>query len=371
MTKNEYSVASFYYRYFSENKTNINCQSIISDDDDDDDGKACDDNGGGGDRNKIVHERMGGSQSAGYSPNVFWTEDVWTSSDERNAEQILMSHLEKCTISNSLTSAPQQHHNNDDAFAWDEFYTNHGTRFFKDRHYLDKAFPDEFSSQKQSKDIDSSNSRTLVEIGCGVGNLLMPLFETENGSWEVIHGLDISKEAIRLLREDDRFLSFNERGKTTTPPRAAFGHVCDISQEFSLPKCCVGVSNVTTLLFCLSAIDPKKMATAAKNVASTLKPGGKLVFRDYGRYDEAQIKLGTSRSKQISEHFYRKHDGTKCFYFTTEDVQRLFGTESGLHVIELKYLRRIYHNKATGQKRRRVWVQGRFWKPDEGNTSAN
>lgn len=113
---------------------------------------------------------------------------------------------------------------------------------------------------------------------------------------------------------------------------------------------------------CMSAIDPSFMDIAAENVACTLNVGGILVFRDYGRYDEAQMKLGTSRCKFLKENFYQKHDGTKCFYFTTEDVKRLFGDVAGLEIIELQYLRRIYKNKGTGETRRRVWVQGRFRK---------
>jgi methyltransferase-like protein 6 len=141
-----------------------------------------------------------------------------------------------------------------------------------------------------------------------------------------------------------------------------YGHVCDISKE--IPDSCKGISDVTTLLFCLSAIDPSDMIVATQNVISTLKPGGILVFRDYGRYDEAQtMKLGISRSKQIKNN--RKHDGTKCYYFTLDDVRKLFSTD--LNIIELKYLRRIYHNKGIGQRRRRVWVQGRFQKPEESS----
>merc|ERR1719343_957344 len=105
------------------------------------------------------------------------------------------------------------------------------------------------------------------------------------------------------------------------------------------------------------------MPQAIANVAATLKPGGKLVFRDYGRYDEAQMKLGTSRSKRIKENFYQKHDGTKCYYFTVEEVKELFCSIAGLEALEVKYLRRVYENKGSGERRRRVWVQGRFQKP--------
>ncbi len=311
-----------------------------------------------------------------------WKEDTWTSIDEENADQILKQNIEKCTISTMFkpdeNSADAEM---EDANAWDQFYSNHGNRFFKDRHYFEKAFPEEFpsstTSQSQSERKDptriGSNDcevphRTLVEIGCGVGNAILPMLEVgeSEGNWDVIHGLDISSEAIQILRKDPRFVAFNETG---SQKRKAYGHVCDISSD--LPPLCFGISNVTTLIFCLSAIDPARQMEAAKNVVDSLKPGGVLVFRDYGRYDEAQMKLGTSRSKRIKDNFYRKHDGTKCYYFTLEDLQRLFCEDLKMKALELKYLRRIYGNKATTQVRRRIWVQGRFRKPLDNEVSIH
>ena len=298
-----------------------------------------------------------------------WKVDTWTSVDEENAEQILKKHIEKCTISNMLKSDEKSSHlDMEDANAWDQFYSNHGNRFFKDRHYFEKAFPEEFSPTPKHQptpiiypSCDSEiQDRTLVEIGCGVGNAILPLLEVgeSEGNWDVVHGLDISSEAIQILRKDPRFVAFNETG---SQKRKAYGHICDISRE--LPSLCSGISNVTTLIFCLSAIDPIRQMEAAKHVVDSLKPGGVLVFRDYGRYDEAQMKLGTSRSKRIKNNFYRKHDGTKCYYFSLEDLERIFCDGLRTKALELKYLRRIYGNKATTQVRRRIWVQGRFQKP--------
>ena len=277
----------------------------------------------------------------------FWVEASWGDEDELNAQAILEKNREKCSISPWSTVEK-------DVDAWNQFYRDHGTKFFKDRHYLEKAFPLEFSPQYSVK-----ANKTLVEIGCGVGNALLPLLESTNGQWRILHGLDLSSVAIDLVRKDPRFLAYNNN-QQSDGGATAFAHVCDISA--GLPPECVGVADVTTLLFCLSAVDPDDMAQAAQNVAMSLRPGGILVFRDYGRYDEAQMKLGISRSKKLKDNFYRKHDGTKCFYFTIDDLERLFKS-SGLEVLELKYLRRLYSNKATGETRRRVWVQGRFRRP--------
>jgi len=275
-----------------------------------------------------------------------WVVYEWTEQDEIDSAALLQRHLEKCTISSLDTDCRDEGEN------WDKFYHDNGTRFFKDRHYFAKAFPNEFGNHFLP------NSMTLVELGCGVGNACLPLLEEDQSQWKTIHAMDISSEAIDLLHKDRRFIHCNQ--STFESGRSIFGHVCDISKFFPPP--CIGVADVTTLIFCISALDPDDMPKAARHVASSLKPGGVLIVRDYGRYDEAQMKLGTSRNKRLKDNFYRKHDGTKCYYFSLEDLDKLF-SNAGLDVIELYYLRRLYGNKASGETRRRIWVQGRFMKP--------
>jgi len=234
-----------------------------------------------------------------------------------------------------------QHYEREAAKNWNKFYQNHGTNFFNDRHYLSKAFPEEFR--------EITAETCLVEIGCGVGNNILPLLE-HNPNWRV-WGYDLSQVAVDLMQQDKRF-----------DPARACGGVWDVSQTTVVPPV-QGIADICTLLFCLSAISPEKHLTAVQNIAATLKPGGVLVVRDYGRYDEAQLKLGTSRAKRLGDNFYVKSDGTRCFYFSLQDLQDLFRNGVGLEVLELKYVRRIYQNRAKNQQRRRVWVQGRFRKP--------
>ena len=100
---------------------------------------------------------------------------------------------------------------------------------------------------------------------------------------------------------------------------------------------------------------------------STLRPGGVLVLRDYGRYDEAQLKLGRQRHKLLgANHFYRKHDGTCCHYFSVERIRELLGAHQDLKELECRYIRRVYKNRAENSERRRVWVQARFQKSKLG-----
>jgi SAM-dependent methyltransferase len=351
--------------------------------------------------------------------NAYWQTFEWTSHELQETQEILESNLSTSDliqnhpqgrgqyIKDNLEHNAHQH--------WDKFYTHHQTKFFKDRHYLHKAFPQEFGilypksrydakhtpfdTNTYNDDDDDANEShdtfTVMEIGCGVGNTVLPLLELH--PWIVkphskekqllqVWGLDFSSIAIDLLKQDERFLQANNndmnndndnnplRNATTTIPPRAHAAVWDITQHFpqDIDSQLYQAADISMLLFCFSAIAPSKMVQAAKHVADTLKPGGVLIFRDYGRYDEAQIKLGTSRRKRLGDNYYVKHDLTRVYYFDLEDLRRLFGRNdshdkecvgAGLEVLELKYIQRLYTNRSKGDVRRRVWVQGRFRKP--------
>jgi methyltransferase-like protein 6 len=44
-----------------------------------------------------------------------------------------------------------------------------------------------------------------------------------------------------------------------------------------------------------------------------LRPGGKLLFRDYGVYDSAMIRFDPGH--KLGDRFYVRQDGTRAYYF--------------------------------------------------------
>jgi methyltransferase-like protein 6 len=356
-----------------------------------------------------------------------WIDDDWTAEDKAKALEILALP----SVVQANKQHQQQHQDEEQqqqqlqvvfkefrrnaSTNWNSFYEQNQTNFFKDRHYLHKTFPSEFAwlyaHSSDNKQLDESgNPRhysiperkkndefTIVEIGCGVGNAILPLLEqhtelthkhasSDCGDDDddvppprlTIHCLDFAPTAIHLLKQDPRFKAAAEEGRATA-------HVFDLS---SMHPSSVSTSSKTTtttnddkqttlansadvaiLLFCLSAIGPHPSAAlsrAARHAIDVLKPGGTLVIRDYGRLDEAQMKLSRGE-KRLGSNFYRKGDGTGCYYFELQDLKDLFVNNEGdctkLELLELDFIQRIYRNRGDNSTRRRVWIQGRFRKP--------
>ena len=76
-----------------------------------------------------------------------------------------------------------------------------------------------------------------------------------------------------------------------------------------------------------------------------MAPGENIYFRDYGRYDMAQLRFTKHGNQKLGDNFYFRFDKiwqnlTRAYYFTIEEVKHLF-CSNGFEIIENKFTHRM------------------------------
>ncbi|KAJ3220010.1 hypothetical protein HDU67_007743 [Dinochytrium kinnereticum] len=285
-----------------------------------------------GNRQSALTGEFGGrtlkDESQVYDFNA-WDNVEWDEQQRTEAQAIV-----KKQFKNPVPEDMRQSYNDKASDFWDKFYSIHTNSFFKDRHWLRQEFSELFSKVTEEK-------RTVFEIGCGAGNTVFPLLNEDADKKLFVYAADFSKTAVDVVKNSPEY--DESRCK-------AF--VFDITSPSPPAEIEPGSLDICICIFVLSALHPSAWKAAAENIYTLLKPGGLVVFRDYGRYDLTQLRFKGGRL--LDENFYIRGDGTQ------EDVNTLFDK---FEIIQNVEDRRLLINRSRQLKMYRVWIQGKFRKP--------
>ena len=117
--------------------------------------------------------------------------------------------------------------------------------------------------------------------------------------------------------------------------------------------------DLLTCIFVMSAIHPDKHQMVFHNLSRVLRPGGVLLFRDYGVNDMAMIRF--KPGSKIGENFYTRQDGTRSYFFQAGEVAEL-GQVAGLEAYQNQCVARRTVNVKEGVDVARNFVQAKFRK---------
>ncbi|KAJ7308584.1 methyltransferase [Mycena albidolilacea] len=203
----------------------------------------------------------------------------------------------------------KQKYNERPARHWDNFYRMMASNFFRDRKWLHNEFRELMSATEAGAD-----PTTILEVGCGTGAAMFPLLSSNQNPHLSLRAFDYSQHAVRLFQENPLYKS---------PPCGTISaSVWDLTSP-SLPEGVEpGSADILIMVFVFSALHPDEWAQAVSNAHALLKPNGLLLFRDYGRYDMAQLRFKGGRL--LDENFYIRGDKTRVYFFELDELALLF-----------------------------------------------
>ena len=157
-----------------------------------------------------------------------------------------------------------------------------------------------------------------------------------------VNCIDISKTAIDLVKKHS---SFDEK--------FVDAHKCDIvNEEIPFEP---STADFCLFLFVLSALSPSEHLQVLTKLGDQMKKGGVVYFRDYGRYDMAQLRFASRGNQKLADNFYVCKDKTRRYYFTIEEIEDMFN-KIGFEKIENKYMYRMIENRKEEKRMYRVWI---------------
>lgn len=266
--------------------------------------------------------------------NIEWGEEQIEQANERIAEQ----------KKNPVSDYDKGLYNGNPARYWDIFYKNNKENFFKDRKWLQIEFPILYSSTRKD-----AGPVTIFEIGCGAGNTFFPILNQNENKDLKIYAADFAPKAVDLVKESPNF-------------NPEFGSACvwDLADpNGNLPEGMEPHSvDIAVMIFVFSALAPNQWDQAMENLYKIMKPGGKILFREYSFGDMAQLRF--KKNRILDDNFYVRGDGTRVYFFTEEELRTIFTKNNYFIEHKIAIDRRLLVNRKRKLKMYRCWIQAMF-----------
>jgi methyltransferase-like protein 6 len=281
---------------------------------------------------------------------------------------------------------------------WDRYYRQNSINGYKDRHYLLREFTElqaalevlkgragmvttcENANIAAPAQQVNADAVTFVEIGCGVGNAMIPIID-EFADIPLrdfkAYGFDISKVAVDLLQEKIRQSPTTlGSGRLTAVPHDLADYELPFSEEFIRSPIRFG-----TIIFVLCSVPVPKQQVFVDRVARLIAPGGVVFVRDYCVGDLAQARFTEGKrfapaiassspaaSTSVDEaassaalsSTYLRSNGTLSHFFTVESLTKLFVNTGRFRVLQAVEVDRVAENRRAGAVMNRKFVQARF-----------
>jgi methyltransferase-like protein 6 len=90
-----------------------------------------------------------------------------------------------------------------------------------------------------------------------------------------------------------------------------------------------------------------------------MKPGGIIIFRDYAKYDAAQLRFKSG--SKLEENLYVRQDGTMAYYFDQAELFNLF-SDNGFDPISIDPIYKETINRKQELHMNRIFLQAKFIK---------
>ena len=228
--------------------------------------------------------------------------------------------------------------------AWEKFYRNHKTKFFRDRHYLRKSFKrdlmndvefigfvEDATEEEMEEKLRALPKLDVLEIGAGVGNALFPLLRANPNLR--FSAADVSETAIKQLKMHADYdekkivrafvVNAGERGclgngREGVERVGGKGQVSIKDESF----------DVVLMCFFLSALTDEEIRNCLMEVRRVLKQGGVALVRDYAdddvKNDLSDYHPGRELVMEEELNVYQRNDGTLARFFSEKQMIQMF-----------------------------------------------